>query len=126
MEYPNDAKRMVALLKELELTPYTLAKETGYKSESGMYNVKNGVRRISPKMARAIVTKFRHISLNYLLGKTDKILVSEKAKMNQQNILHAFNSKEKQQSIDLLHAIYEETLHVKSQNEEILELLRTK
>jgi phage repressor protein C with HTH and peptisase S24 domain len=73
-------ERLELLLKELDITPYQLAKELG-EQPTKLYNILNGKATPSYSTLKSIVDKYPKINLNWLFGGEGEMTIKSNAKM---------------------------------------------
>ncbi len=89
MKYPKDSERIKEVCEYLHITPYTLAKNIGYKSVSSVYHVEKGENKLTTQMASKIVDAYPQFSFLYLIGeagKDDSLIATKDVFFLQENL----------------------------------------
>ena len=89
MKYPEDSKRMKAIIEYLGLTEYAFAQELGYKSAGSINQITRGVTAISEKHAERINDRFPQINCLYLIGEDEQMTATVEMQQVRLNTLAA-------------------------------------
>ncbi len=77
MKFPEDSKRMKAVLTYLGLTDYKLAKKLNYQSAGSINQITRGIVPLNDVRAKRINDVFPQISFQYLIGVDTEMIASD-------------------------------------------------